>query len=38
VEEDELGILVTRQDGTGKGVSYSSRLTSLAVKSRPGIL
>jgi hypothetical protein len=38
VDEDELGILVTRQDGTGKGVSYSSRLTSLAVKSRPGFL
>jgi hypothetical protein len=38
VEEDELGILVTRQDGSGKGVSYSSRLTSLAMKSRPGFL
>jgi hypothetical protein len=38
VEEDELGVLVTRQDGTGKGGSYSSRLTSLAVKTRPGFL
>jgi hypothetical protein len=32
LEEDELGILVTRQDGSGKGVSYSSRLISLAMK------
>lgn len=34
VEEDSLGILVTRQEGKGNGVSYSSRLTSLVV--RPG--
>lgn len=35
VEEDSLGVLITRQEGKGNGVSYSSRLTSLVV--RPGL-
>jgi len=35
VEGDDLGVLVLRQDGSGKGVTYSSRLASLVVK--PGI-
>jgi hypothetical protein len=34
LEEDSLGVLITRQDGKGKGVSYSSRLTSLVVRPR----
>jgi hypothetical protein len=36
LEEDELGVLVTRQEGKGKGVSYTSRLISLAVRQYPG--
>lgn len=32
VDLDDLGILVARQDGKGKGISYSSKLTSLADK------
>lgn len=36
LEEDELGVLVTRQDGKGKGVSYTSRLISLAVSRHAG--
>jgi hypothetical protein len=32
VELDDLGIIVTRQDGKGKGISYSSKLTSLSEK------
>lgn len=35
VEGDDLGVLVLRQDGSGKGVSYSSRLASQVV--RPGM-
>jgi len=34
LEEDALGVLITRQDGKGKGVTYSSRLTSLVVRPR----
>jgi hypothetical protein len=37
VEGDDLGVLVLRQDGSGKGVSYSSRLASQVVKSGCGI-
>ncbi|MDD2318520.1 MAG: hypothetical protein PHO83_00540 [Geobacteraceae bacterium] len=36
VEGDELGVLVLRQDGSGKGVSYSSRLASQVVKWEQG--
>jgi hypothetical protein len=32
VEGDDLGVLVLRQDGSGKGVSYSSRLASQVVR------
>jgi hypothetical protein len=35
VEGDDLGVLVLRQDGSGKGVSYSSRLASQVVRSVP---
>ncbi len=35
VEGDDLGVLVLRQDGSGKGVTYSSRLASQVV--RPGM-
>lgn len=35
VEGDDLGVLVFRQDGRGKGVTYSSRLASQVV--RPGM-
>lgn len=38
VEEDSLGVLITRQEGRGNGVSYSSRLTSLVVRPGPDSL
>ncbi|MGA7828596.1 MAG: hypothetical protein WCA04_13090 [Geobacteraceae bacterium] len=37
VEGDDLGVLVLRQDGSGKGVSYSSRLASETVRSGFGV-
>ncbi|RQW87215.1 MAG: hypothetical protein EHM79_08315 [Geobacter sp.] len=37
VEGDDLGVLVLRQDGSGKGVTYSSRLASQVVRSGMGI-
>jgi hypothetical protein len=37
VEGDDLGVLVMRQDGSGKGVTYSSRLASQVVKSGLGV-
>ncbi|MHC1697253.1 MAG: hypothetical protein AB9919_04130 [Geobacteraceae bacterium] len=36
VEGDDLGVLVLRQDGRGKGVTYSSRLASQVVRPGPG--
>ncbi|MDD2335194.1 MAG: hypothetical protein PHD01_01300 [Geobacteraceae bacterium] len=37
VEGDDLGVLVMRQDGSGKGVTYSSRLASQVVRSGLGV-
>lgn len=37
VESDDLGVLVLRQDGRGKGVTYSSRLASQVVRSGSGV-
>jgi hypothetical protein len=37
VEGDDLGVLVLRQDGSGKGVTYSSRLASQVVRSSLGV-
>jgi hypothetical protein len=37
VEGDGMGVLVLRQDGSGKGVTYSSRLASQVVRSSLGV-